>query len=109
MRFVPVLLLALLAPSLLQSERARRPRIEKDIVYGKGVGEELKLDLARPNKGEGPFPLVVCLHGGGWQIGQRSAHHGTIRMLAEHGYVAATVTYRLTPKHKFPAQIEDAK
>jgi acetyl esterase/lipase len=82
--------------------------IEKGIVYGKAGGVSLRLDLARP-RGEGPFPLVVCLHGGGWQLGDRSAHHGTIRLLARHGYVAATVGYRLAPKHRWPAQVEDAK
>jgi len=82
------------------------PTIQKDILY-KGDGD-LKLDLAQP-KGEGPFPLVVCIHGGAWQFGNRTAHHRTIHLLARHGYVAASVQYRLTPKHPFPAQVEDVK
>ncbi len=84
------------------------PPLQKDVVFGKGGDAELKLDLAQP-KGEGPFPLVVCIHGGAWQFGNRSDHHRTIRLLAKHGYVAASVQYRLTPKHPFPAQIEDVK
>jgi acetyl esterase/lipase len=83
--------------------------LQKDIVYGKAGNVELKLDLARPPKGDGPFPLVVCIHGGAWRIGSRNAHHNTIRMLARNGYVAATVQYRLTPKYRFPAQIEDVQ
>jgi acetyl esterase/lipase len=83
--------------------------IEKGIVFGNGGDVELKLDLARPTKGDGPFPLVVCIHGGAWRLGNRTAHHRTIRLLASHGYVAATVQYRLTPKYRFPAQIEDVK
>ena len=83
--------------------------IRKDVVFGKGGDVELKLDLAQPSRGKGPFPLVVCVHGGGWQIGHRNTHHATIRRLAAHGYVAATVQYRLTPKYPFPAQIEDVK
>jgi acetyl esterase/lipase len=82
--------------------------IEKNIVYGKGGDDDLKLDMARP-KGDGPFPLVVCIHGGAWQAGSRAGHLGTIKMLAENGYVAATVQYRLAPKHQFPAQVEDVK
>ena len=82
--------------------------LQKDIVFGKGGDVELKLDLAQP-KGDGPFPLVVCVHGGAWQFGNRTAHHRTIRLLARHGYVAASVQYRLTPKHRFPAQVEDVK
>lgn len=91
------------APEVLSQD------IQKDIVYGKGGDVELKLDLARPPKGEGPFPLVVCIHGGAWQVGNRTAHHGTIRHLARNGYVAVTVQYRLTPAHRFPAQAEDVK
>jgi acetyl esterase/lipase len=83
--------------------------IEKGIVFGKGGDVELKLDLARPLKGDGPFPLVVCIHGGAWQLGNRTAHLRTIRLLADHGYVAATVQYRLSPKYQFPAQVEDVK
>src|SRR5262245_12730076 len=82
--------------------------VQKDIVYGKGGDLDLKLDIAQP-KGDGPFPLVVCIHGSAWRFGHRSAHHNTIRMLARHGYVAATVQYRLTPKHRFPTQVEDVK
>ena len=95
---------------LIPFSRADAPEaaIQKDIVFGKGGDVELKLDLAQPPKG-GPFPLVVCVHGGAWQFGHRSAHHRTIRLLARHGYVAASVQYRLTPKYRFPAQIEDVK
>jgi acetyl esterase/lipase len=93
----------------LTAQKAPDVTIEKDIVYARPGDVALQLDLARPTSGKGPFPLVVCLHGGAWQIGHRAAHHRTIRLLARHGYVAATVSYRLAPKHRFPAQIEDAK
>lgn len=102
-------LVAWLALACLVPARAQDVPIQKDIVYGKAGGEELKLDLARPAKGEGPFPLVVCLHGGAWQIGHRSSMHPQVRLLAGHGYVAATVGYRLAPKHPWPAQVEDAR
>jgi acetyl esterase/lipase len=102
-------LVAWLTLAGLAPVRAQDVPIQKDIVYGKAGGVELKLDLARPAKGDGPFPLVVCLHGGAWQLGQRSDQHARLRLLADHGYVAASVGYRLAPKHRFPAQVEDAK
>src|SRR5262249_20596340 len=83
--------------------------IQKDIVYNKTGDTELKLDLAMPPEGKGPYPLVLCIHGGAWHIGSRAAHHPTIRRLAENGYVAATVQYRFAPKTQFPGQIEDVK
>src|SRR5687767_14092276 len=84
-------------------------QIQRDIVYATSDGVEMHLDLAQPKEGEGPFPLVLCFHGGGWQLGNKAAHWGTIRALAQRGYVAATVQYRFTPKYKWPAQVEDTK
>lgn len=83
--------------------------VEPDIVYGKGGNGDLQLDLARPKVGEGPFPVVICIHGGGWRGGKRQDMSKTIEVLAGRGYVAVTPTYRLAPDNKFPSQIEDCK
>lgn len=83
-------------------------KVERGIVYGKGGEVELQLDLALP-QGKGPFPAVVCIHGGGWRLGKRQDLEQLIQALAKRGFVAATVSYRLTSKAPFPAQIEDCK
>lgn len=91
--------------------------VEEGIVYGKGGDVELQLDLARPAKGEGPFPGLVFIHGGGWAGGNRQGYRPMIEIAARKGFVAATVSYRLTQadpktkqaKHPFPAQIHDCK
>src|SRR4051794_29178602 len=82
--------------------------VEKDIEYANPDGQHLQLDMARPD-GAGPYPAVVCIHGGGFRAGTRQAYDGLIKKLAEHGYVAATVTYRLAPKYQFPAAVHDVK
>lgn len=90
--------------------------IENNIVYGKGGSEELKLDMARPD-GAGPFPAFVLIHGGGWSGGNRSNFHGLAIEAAKRGYVAVTISYRLTQpdqttklgKVPFPAQLNDCK
>ena len=93
--------------------------IEEDITYGKAGDTDLKLDLARP-QGDGPFPAIVFIHGGGWSGGNRQAYRGQIQEAAKRGYVAATISYRLmqfdqankettTATPIFPAQIHDAK
>jgi len=82
---------------------------EKDVVYGKGGEEELKLNVGRPKDQAGPTPCVVIIHGGGWAAGNKNQHDAQVRELAKRGYVAATVGYRFAPKHIFPAQIEDVK
>jgi acetyl esterase/lipase len=103
-----VLLVAL--PSSANAQAARREiRVENDVVFGKGGASELKLDLAMPKDGEGPFPAIVCLHGGGWVSGDRKQLQKSIEALARRGYVAVTPDYRLAPRDRFPAQIEDCK
>jgi acetyl esterase/lipase len=93
--------------------------VEENLTYGKGGDTELKLDLARP-QGEGPFPAIVFIHGGGWYQGGRQAYRTQIEQAAARGYVAATISYRLmqfdqenrettTAAPIFPAQIHDAK
>src|SRR4051812_12433740 len=82
--------------------------VEKDVEFANPDNQHLQLDMVRP-EGEGPFPAVVCIHGGGFRAGKRDAYDGLIKELAEHGYVAVTVTYRLAPKYQFPAAIYDVK
>jgi acetyl esterase/lipase len=83
--------------------------IERDLAYGKGADTELKLDLAMPKTGAGPFPAVVFLHGEGWRAGNRQQMNHFIEGMARLGYVGVTVEYRLVPAARFPAQIEDCK
>ena len=82
--------------------------VERDLAYAKGDEMELRLNLAL-TKGKGPFSGVVCIHGGGWYQGQRQDMDFMTELLARRGYVAATVSYRLVPSARFPAQIEDCK
>jgi len=82
---------------------------EPGIEYAKPGGEALALDLARPKSPSGKCPAVLCIHGGGFRAGKREGWDGRIKMLAEHGYVAATATYRLAPKFPYPAAVQDVK
>ncbi len=83
--------------------------VECNIVYARAAEKDLKLDLARPPAGKGPYPVIVCFHGGGWRMGNKRDVRSWLPFFAERGYVAASVGYRLAPDYKFPAQIEDAK
>ncbi|WP_395093813.1 alpha/beta hydrolase fold domain-containing protein [Armatimonas sp.] len=90
-------------------------RAQEGVVFEKGIeftnpdNQHLLLDLARPEKGDGPFPAVLCIHGGGFRAGTRDGYDGLIKQLAARGYVAITVDYRLAPKYPFPAAIHDVK
>jgi acetyl esterase/lipase len=80
----------------------------EEVVFAKVGDRELKLDVATP-AGDGPFPAVICLHGGGWVGGDRKQMSQTISTLAGRGYVAVSPDYRLAPQDRFPAAVEDAK
>ncbi|MBM7786745.1 alpha/beta hydrolase [Tenggerimyces flavus] len=70
----------------------------------------LYLDLLLPRPAN-QAPAVVYLHGGGWRNGERSAglHPWVGPLLAAHGFVVANVTYRLSGRAPFPAQLDDVR
>lgn len=100
----------------IAAEKEKRNMIvEKDILFAKVGGEELKVDIARPD-GRGPYPAVIFIHGGGWGQKGREDYSNEIRRVAGQGYVTATIDYRLSladqngkVKHKFPDQVRDVK
>ena len=69
----------------------------------------MQMDVVRPASGDGPFPAVVCVHGGGFRAGTRQRYLPIAYHLAQRGYLAATVSYRLSPMAQFPAAVEDVK
>ena len=80
--------------------------VQKNLEFANVEGHSLKLDLYLPAKSEASR-LVVWIHGGGWQAG--SKEQCPISWLAEQGYTVASISYRLTDKAIFPAQIHDCK
>ena len=82
----------------------------RDVEYGKGGDTILKLDIVRPKtQPKDPMPVVVFIHGGGWQKGDKQSGLGRLIPLVQKGYFGATINYRLTDIAPFPAQIEDCK
>ena len=62
-----------------------------------------------PLEGEGPFPVIVYYHGGGWVIASLDTYEPSAKALAEKtGAVVVSVAYRQAPENKFPAAHEDA-
>lgn len=112
--FVPALVLAaFVRPAPAQQPPQPTPEllplvIHRDVTFATIDGQKLQLDIVRP-KAPGPYPGVVVLHGGAWKVGNRKDVASFAESLAAHGYVVASVSYRLAPKAKFPAQIEDVR
>lgn len=68
----------------------------------------LPLRIYRP-AGDGPFPVLVNFHGGGWVIGDLDTADAVCRGMAEGaGCIVVSVDYRMAPEHVYPAAVEDA-
>lgn len=83
----------------------------KNFSYDKIDGEFsrlLSLDIYSPSNGKN-MPVVVFVHGGGWQIGDKaSASHRSKRdFFIGHGFVFVSVNYRLAPEDLYPAYPQD--
>jgi pectinesterase len=80
-----------------------------DLTYARYGARVLEMDIYRPKIARGALPAVVCIHGGGWAKGNRTSHGKIAQALANRGYVAATISYRLSGEAPFPAAIQDCK
>ncbi|WP_286133582.1 MULTISPECIES: alpha/beta hydrolase fold domain-containing protein [unclassified Bacillus (in: firmicutes)] len=73
-----------------------------------GQDESIKIRIYTP-EGEGPLPVFVYYHGGGWVIGDSETSDASCRMLANRTKrIVVSVDYRLAPEYKFPIPFEDS-
>lgn len=87
------------------------PVVDRDVVYCNCHGTPLIMDIYYPKAATAPKPVIVYIHGGGWYSGDKTTGAGQddISELVARGYLVAAINYRLAPRYKFPAQIEDAQ
>ncbi len=84
-------------------------RAYRDLAYVVNGHERQKLDVFVPEKPDGPLPLIIWIHGGGWQNGSKDGCPPLRTNYMERGYAVASINYRLSSHAVFPAQIEDCK
>ena len=65
------------------------------------------LDLYRPKDAEGKLPVLLNIHGGAWVYGDKKIYAPYCMYLAAQGFAVVNASYRLAPKHTFPAPLED--
>jgi acetyl esterase/lipase len=80
-----------------------------DLPYA-NLSQSQKLDIYLPEQGEGPFPVILHIHGGGFAIGdKRDIHVLTFLKGLELGYAVVSVNFRLSGEAIFPAGLQDIK
>src|SRR6266850_4642686 len=112
LHFLFCVFIASLAFSATQAAEVAVPddvSFEGNIEYANPDNQHLQLDLARPKSSSSPLPAVLCIHGGGFRAGSREGYDKLCVTLAQHGFLAATISYRLAPKYQFPAAVHDTK
>jgi acetyl esterase/lipase len=83
--------------------------VTENVEMGKGGDKILHADVYQPKTPPAaPLPAVIFVHGGGWSSGSYKGG-STKPYLAEHGYVAVSIEYRLSHVAPWPAQLEDCR
>jgi acetyl esterase len=83
-------------------------KVIPDVEYSRPGGFSLKLDAHIP-PGDGPFPAVILVHGGGWSAGDKAGSfiQPLFEPLNETGFAWFSINYRLAPQFSYPAPAED--
>lgn len=108
------LLLVLLCPLLgcgqTSSQVPAGLKAVRNLDYVGDGNPRHRLDLYLPEaKTDQPCPLVVYIHGGGWEDGSKDQAQPVLGLLRGRPYAGASLNYRLTNEARWPAQIHDCK
>jgi len=76
--------------------------LHQDVALRSGLSAEIAVP-----KGNGPYPVVLLIHGGGWMAGSPGTHRKLAMQFAEKGYLTVNLDYRLAPEYPFPAGFDD--
>jgi acetyl esterase/lipase len=80
--------------------------VARNVPYGADARQ--RVDVYRPNRlGPQPLPIIVLFYGGSWNSGSKSGYAFVARALASKGFVVAIPDYRLVPKVRYPAFLQD--
>ncbi len=80
----------------------------KEVEYLSHDGQPLLARIYQP-LGTGPFPTMIDIHGGAWNMGDRTNDEPIDRYLAERGLLVAAVDFRQAPATRYPVSMTDIK
>ena len=82
-------------------------RVVPNVTYHEASGVENQLDLYAPRNPDGPAPVLLMIHGGGWVVGQKETYAMRLLPWLELGFAVVNVEYRLANVALAPAAVED--
>lgn len=87
------------------------PRKMQNLHYIAPDGSQQSFDLYYPDRGNGPFPLIINICGGGWYYGSPSSIHlgRELHCSVARGYAVASLACTSSREKKFPYQIQEAR
>jgi len=89
--------------------RGLPPATAQDLIAPCGPDGHLHVRILRPVDAQGPLPLVVYFHGGGWVLGSPDSHNRLGRDLVNaSGAAVAMVRYSRSPEKRYPYAVEEA-
>lgn len=77
-------------------------KIEKDIVYNEEFPKHCILDTYHIPKENGKYPVMLYIHGGGFEAGDKKCRRGISKWYAKQGLFVVNINYALSPKYKYP-------
>lgn len=80
-------------------------KVDRDLAFGSHPLQ--KLDMHYIGETEKNLPVMVYIHGGGWQAGDKSRVQSKPKLFTSEGFVFASINYRLSPRVKHPEHIKD--
>jgi acetyl esterase len=81
--------------------------VHEDVVLGETSGKPVRAEIYVPD-GDGPFPMVQYMHGGGWCWGKALYVRKLGMSFASLGHVVVNLDYSLAPEHPFPRSLEES-
>jgi acetyl esterase len=93
--------------SAYQRSAKRRCDVIRNVPYLPTSSPAHKLDIYLPRNYAPQRPAIMYIHGGGFTMCSKDTHQGVALAYANNGYVVFNINYRLAPKHRYPAAIED--
>ncbi len=91
---------------VVNSKLPRLQDIQRDLSYGSD--HKQTLDIFRPGPEEvANIPILIYFHGGGWISADKKNYEGICARLSKNGLLVVNANYRLAPRNRFPAQLQD--